>query len=170
MKDLQKIYTQCKKDIEAAGIKLGPITSCTVNTKIRKTLGRCTLHHNTNTFTIEISSRVLNDNISEKTTKSTVYHEILHAMKDGKGMSHTNAWDTAARKVSKMYGVNISRCAGDEEQRDLNNFSPVSYKYIIHCTNPECRCEWKRIKRSNIVDHPEQYRCHCGGELKVIEN
>lgn len=40
-------------------------------------------------------------------------------------------------------------------------------KYLVVCQS--CGRQLPRMKRSPLVEHPERYRCSCGGALRVVE-
>ena len=51
------------------------------------------------------------------------------------------------------------------EKLGLEDQRPV--KYLVVCQS--CGRQLPRMKRSPLVEHPERYRCSCGGALRVVE-
>ena len=64
--------------------------------------------------------------------------------------------------MNDAYGYAIRR-TDDYASLGLEDDRPVRY-YVV-CQR--CARRIPRMKRSPLVDHPERYRCPCGGTLRV---
>mgnify|MGYP002508359292 CR=1 FL=1 len=112
-------------------------------------------------YTIELSAQLAGQG-SEEAVFQVLAHEVLHTCP---GCSNHGArWRGYAQRMNDAYGLNIRRTdsfdgLGVEDQR------PVRYEVV--CL--QCGRRIPRMKRSPLVDHPERYRCACGGTLAVEE-
>lgn len=110
-------------------------------------------------YTIELSAQLASQG-SEEAVFQVLAHEVLHTCP---GCSNHGArWRGYAQRMNDAYGLNIRRTdsfdgLGVEDQR------PVRYEVV--CL--QCGRRIPRMKRSPLVDHPERYRCTCGGTLAV---
>ena len=135
MKNLENAVNECKRDIEAVGLKIGNIVSVTVNSRAKSRWGRCTRVCGAykTAYKIEISKALLDDNIDDMALKDTIIHELLHTIEGGH--THTGAWKRAAELMNKTYGYNIKRCTSYEE-KGLSEAQIIGVKnpsYIIKC-------------------------------------
>ena len=90
-------------------------------------------------------------------------HEVLHTCY---GCSNHGArWKGYAQRMNAAYGFHISR-TDNHQALGLPDDRPV--RYWVVCTR--CGHKIPRMKRSPLVDHPERYRCKCGGALRVENN
>ena len=64
----------------------------------------------------------------------------------------------------ELYGYGVER-TDSFEKLGLEDQRPV--KYLVVCQS--CGRQLPRMKRSPLVEHPERYRCSCGGALRVVE-
>ena len=110
-------------------------------------------------YTIELSAQLAREG-SRDAVMQVLAHEVLHTCY---GCSnHGPRWKGYAQRMNAAYGYHISRTdsyggLGIEDDR------PVRY-YVVCQT---CGRRIPRMKRSSLVDHPERYRCNCGGVLRV---
>lgn len=112
--------------------------------------GRCT---------IELSAKLAEQG-SEEAILQVLAHEVLHTCYGC--ANHGARWQGYAQRMNTAYGLNIRRtdsfsALGIEDNR------PV--RYWVVCAR--CGRRIPRMKRSPLVDHPERYRCPCGGALAV---
>ena len=108
-------------------------------------------------YIIELSAR-LAENGSEDAIMQVLAHEALHTCC---GCSnHGKRWKSYAAKMNAAYGYRISR-TDKFEDLGLEDDRPV--RYWVVCA--QCGRRIPRMKRSPLVDHPERYRCRCGGAL-----
>ncbi len=110
-------------------------------------------------YAIELSAKLAEEG-SEDAILQVLVHEVLHTCY---GCSnHGKRWKGYARRMSDSYGYHIRR-TDSYEQLGIEDDRPVRY-YVV-CA--KCGRRVPRMKRSPLVDHPERYRCACGGTLRV---
>ena len=110
---------------------------------------------------IELSAQLAREG-SVDAVLQVLAHEVLHTCY---GCSnHGRRWKSCAAKMNAAYGYNISRT---DKFEDLGLKDDRPARYWVVCTR--CGRRIPRMKRSPLVDHPERYRCKCGGAL-LIEN
>ena len=108
-------------------------------------------------YTIELSSRMLG--AEEKAVMQTLAHEVLHTCW---GCSnHGPRWKGYAARMNAAYGYEIARTDSCEK---LGVPDTSKVRYVLVCT--KCGARITRSRRSRLVDHPECYRCRCGGKLE----
>ena len=148
-----------------------------INTRARKRYGACKLTkiNGKRNFTIEISSRLYNSD--DKTIQGVIAHEILHTCNGA--MNHGEKWKRYAQIMNQTYGYNIKRVSSLEEmgmddgkkstkENNKGQLDPqrvAESKYVIKCK--KCGNIIYRMRKSNVVKNPENYRCQCGGQLEV---
>lgn len=168
MKNLYKIVTECKNECDTIGIKYGNIIEVRNNPRLTKTWGRTKAissykDKNNNicyNFVIEISDRLLKDNVDNMATKNTIMHEILHTVDDC--FNHGNKWKTMADKVNRAYGYNIKRCTSSEEKGLESVKINYNKNYVITCE--KCGATVIKHRMSNFVKYPYCYSHKgCGG-------
>lgn len=164
MKDLDKLVSECKKELDAIGIPYGAVRSWSVNTRAKSRWGQC-MTVSKGLYDISISYRLLQDDADDTAAKDTIIHELLHTAPGCNG--HQGRWKMYADMVNKAYPqYNIKRVSSEEEmglkkeQRDIRN------NYKIVCTG--CGSSFYRQRAGRIITHPELYRCvKCGGRFRV---
>ena len=110
-------------------------------------------------YIIELSARLAGEG-SEDAILQVLAHEVLHTCY---GCSnHGKRWKSYAEKMNAAYGYRISRT---DRFEDLGMEDDRPVRYWVVCTR--CARRIPRMKRSPLVDHPERYRCQCGGTLLV---
>ena len=108
-------------------------------------------------YIIELSARLARDG-SENAVLQVLAHEALHTCY---GCSNHGArWKGYAARMNAACGYHISRT---DKFEDLGLADDRPARYWVVCT--ECGLRIPRMKRSALVDHPERYRCRCGGAL-----
>ena len=113
-------------------------------------------------YTVELSAQLAREG-TEDAILQVLAHEVLHTCY---GCSnHGKRWKSYAAKMNAAYGYNISR-TDKFEDLGLEDDRPV--RYWVVCT--QCGRRIPRMKRSPLVDHPERYRCRCGGALQIENN
>lgn len=166
MKDLNRIYDECKEIIEDCGIAVTvPRPTLKVNTRATKRWGQSRIHFNDGYREINISKRMLDDDADEYPVHNTMIHEMLHQMCPGDG--HNGNWKRYAEKISTMTVYNITRCTNYDDWGVKLPSSDETAKYICKCKT--CGVEVKRQKMSDFVKHPENYRHrNCSGSFVRI--
>lgn len=164
MRDLNIVAKECMKMLDDIGIKYGHITEFKVNTRAIKRWGQC--KRVPGGYSINISATLLDERNDINGLKNTILHELLHSCEGC--MNHGDKWKFVANKVNIAYGYNIKRCSSSDEKGVDEDMRPVQYKYEVMCE--KCGNVYKRSKMSNVVQHPERYRCGCcQGKLKRIK-
>lgn len=158
MKNIYAIAKECKNELNNIGIETGNIVSYKINTRAKKRWGQCSYSYGT--YAIEISNRLLQDDVSDIATKTTMLHEMLHTCKDC--MNHGKEWQALADKVNKAYGYNIKRTTTSSEKGVEPMQSSETVHYILHCEN--CGSHWEYKRYSKIVRCAEgnNAKCSCG--------
>ncbi len=169
MKDLMKLAAECKAELDAIGIPCRTVRNWIVNTRAQCRWGLCKCVSD-GVYEIQISDRLLKDDVPDISAKNTIIHELLHTVKGGNG--HKGKWKVYAAQVNRAYPqYNIKRTTSYEEKGvQKSKRAPQYYdvKYEIRCTR--CGGSVYRRKASKVVLHPEKYRCvKCNAKLEVIE-
>lgn len=159
---LKKELEVCKQMAAESNIKIGKIRDIKINTRAKKRWGLCS--YTSNGFIIEISSSLLQDDVSREALMNTLMHEVLHTV-DG-CMNHGKQWKYYAGIINLKYGLNIKSATTAAEKKIEDN---DSYNYIIAC--PKCGYQWKYIRMSKCVKHPERFShtgCCKDGLIRIL--
>ncbi len=179
MKDLEKLAAECTAELEAIGIRCGSVRSWSVNRRAKSRWGQCRPAAR-GVFDIEISERLLGDEVDEIAVKTTIIHELLHTV-DG-CLGHKGKWRLLAELVGREYPQYQIKRTSSCEEKGLSQLSqeekpwgeaPLSQaaltrqaRYRITCTG--CGVQAYRQRASKLIRRPEDFRCgRCGGRLKV---
>ena len=162
MYNLNSVYSDCKRNIEAMGIPIAKEIRVSVNRRAHKRYGQCKKERNE--YSININVDLLNEQNPLSALQNTMYHELLHTCPGC--MNHGEQWKKYAAKVNKITGLNIKRCSSPDE-KGLNLFYQNA-KYSVVCK--ECGKKWAYQRAGKVVQHPEKFKCRCGGKLAVFEN
>lgn len=155
MKNVWDLLNICREQLEELGIEYGDIYNVKVNSRAKSRWGRCSSNYYG--FEIEISDRLLADDIDDMATLNTMMHEVLHTCDNC--MNHGKEWQRLADIVNKAYGYNIKRTTSADEKGIVYE-SRESYHYIVHCNG--CKHQWKYKRHSKIVDCCERNAATCG--------
>ena len=160
MKDFEKLKEQCIHEVTHLSIRLGTISSWTINSRAKTCWGLCKLNRD-GSYSIEIASRLLEDDrISEQSCKETIIHELLHTCKGC--MRHTGKWKYYAEVVNQVYGYNIKRVTQGSE-KGIENYEggEMAIKYVFTCGT--CGATIYRKRGSNFTRNYRYYGCaRCG--------
>ena len=107
-------------------------------------------------YQIELSDRLLE--AGERACCQTLAHELLHTCPGCQ--NHGPRWRGYAQQMNAAYGYHIARtdtCAA----LGIPDLAPA--RYVVVCNR--CGMEYRRVRASRLVQHPEHYRCRCGGTL-----
>lgn len=163
MHDINNVYMDCLKKLQNVGIKCGNITSVTVNSRIVKRWGQC--KRQGNTFTIEISARLIQNGVTLKALEDTLIHEMLHTCSGC--FSHGELWQAHANIVNLMYGYNIKRTTSPEEKGLSEDDMYKDAKYHFRCA--KCGAEVAQYRASEFTRNPWKYQCaKCGGKFERV--
>lgn len=127
-----------------------------INTRAKKRYGRCVLQNGI--YTIEVSAYIPREDLLR--LHEVIAHEVLHTCPGC--MNHGARWKVYAEKMQAQYGYSIQRTA----KEPLVPENPPEARYVLVCT--ACGMRIPRQKKSRAVEHPELYRCKCGGMLRRL--
>lgn len=169
MKDLMKLAAECKDELDTIDIPYRTVRNWIVNTRAQCRWGLCK-YVSEGVYDIQISARLLKDDVPDISAKNTIIHELLHTVKGGNG--HKGKWKVYAAQVNRAYPqYNIKRTTSSEEKGvpEIKRKSrSYQWKYEIKCT--KCGGSVYRKKATSVVLHPERYRCmKCNAMLEVFE-
>lgn len=128
----------------------------TVNTRARTRFGCC--RSRMGRHTIEIAAALTG--AEDAAIRQVLAHEVLHTCPDC--ANHGAQWQRWAALMNRRFGYDIHRTDSHENLGSTDN-RPV--RYLVVCR--QCGKELPRMKRSPLVEHPQRYRCKCGGSLYV---
>ena len=162
-KDLWKIAVECIEELEAINIQVGKILSFEINYTANRRWGQCCRKPN-GWHTINISYKLLANDVDIKALKDTLFHELLHTC-DG-CMNHGTRWKNYADRVNKAYGYNIKRCTSAEEKNIEDDREKLAkYKFVCE----DCGQVIYRQKASNFTKNYNLYTCgRCHGKFKRV--
>lgn len=165
MKDLQKYYQQGVIMLKNGyGIELGKIIDVSVNYGAKRRWGQTERVHlgGKTVYKINISNKLLADDVDDKSLMDTIVHELLHTV-DG-CFCHTGKWKMLADRITATSNLTIKRTTSNEEK----NIEREPYLYICKCE--KCGKEIGRYKMSDFVKRAELYtHRNCGGHFKRIK-
>lgn len=107
-------------------------------------------------YTIQVAKRVAEG--PERSCREVLAHELLHTCPGCQ--NHGADWKKYARLVNEAYGYHISRTS-TREALQVGEARPC--RYLVRCD--KCGAEFPRFRASSLTQHPERYRCRCGGKL-----
>lgn len=174
MKNLNTLLNDAKAILDSLDIPYGNVIIYE-NKRFKRKWGNCRWDSSTQKYIIQISSRLLQDNVPYEAAMDTIIHELLHAY-TGR-MCHTGDWKICANMVNKAYPqYNIKRCTSAEEKGlDVENYIQETTKYIITCK--KCGVKNYYRKKSKVVryimDYPHTHGCKCsvcGGRFFTVED
>ncbi|MCI8506262.1 MAG: hypothetical protein HFI67_08765 [Lachnospiraceae bacterium] len=161
MKDLGKLAAQCEAELEGMGLTCGTVRRWSVNSRAEKRWGQCRQVAE-GVFDIEISQRLLEDEVDEIATKTTIIHELLHTVEGCLG--HRGKWKFLAEMVGKTYPQYQIKRTSSCEEKGLSQAGETQARYRITCTG--CGVQAYRQRAGRLVKRPEDFRCgKCGGKL-----
>lgn len=128
-----------------------------INRRARTRFGCCIRRDGR--YTIELSAQLAEQG-DERAVFQVLAHEVLHTCQGC--ANHGARWRGYAQRMNEAYGLDIRR-ADSFAALGVVDSRPV--RYWVVCSR--CGRRIPRMKRSPLVDHPERYRCACGGALLV---
>lgn len=156
MEDVNVLLADILEQARALGIPVSRniCPQVELNTRAAARFGCC--FKRGEAYQIEVSARLLQ--AGEGAVRETLAHEVLHTCRGCR--DHGERWKSYAARMNGAYGYHISRtntweALGLPDQRKVN--------HLVVCER--CGREFKRAKASSLVQHPERYRCRCGGTL-----
>ena len=164
MKDINNAVVKCQNILKENSITPGEIVTVRVNKRIKRSWGRCI--RKDGVFSIELSPKILDDYVPDKSLEEVLLHELLHTCKGC--FNHGTTWKRKAEILNNRYGYNIKRTSSYEEYGVDRNVAENHPKYSIICC--KCNSVGYRWRACGVVTHPENYKCKCGGSLKIVIN
>lgn len=161
MKNLNVLFEQAMYIVESCGIETGDIANVTINTRAKSRWGQC--RRIGGRYYINISNRILADEVDTHATMETIIHEILHTCYGC--MNHGKEWKRLANIITKETGFQITRTSSAEKFGLENDVRKVRENYVFVCE--KCGQVITRDRRSKFVQNYHMYHCgKCGGELR----
>lgn len=156
MNDCDALLRRVMAQAAALGIPYSRQTDphVVVNDRAVRRFGCCRCREGT--YTIEVARRVAEG--PESSCLETLAHELLHTCQGCR--DHGKKWKEYAGQMSRAYGYHIARTSTGEELGVEEAREP---RYLLRCA--ACGREFKRYRASFMTEHPERYRCRCGGAL-----
>ena len=167
MKDYIHLAEETKKDLESIGIKFGNVSQITLNERAKKRWGQCK-KVSFNAFQINISSRLLEDDINDQSVKNVIAHELLHTVPGC--FAHKGKWKLLAELVNSSLPNYKIKTTDSPESLGITSYEKSKeIKYTVVCT--KCGMKIGRTRKSKLITNPERYRCaKCKGKLIVLNN
>lgn len=163
MHDLNNALETCKKELDVLNIPYGNVVNITPNKTALSRWGQCVKYYNGD-YSINISTRLLDDSVPYDGLKSTIIHELLHTCPNS--FNHGKTWKGYADKVNKRYGYLVQRCDNSIDKGVVEITKDA--KYAFKCN--KCGSIIVRNRASNFTKHPENYRCsNCNGKFTRIK-
>lgn len=164
MRDINLIVRSCCKKLDAIGIVYGNIVAVSVNTRAKSRWGQCKRINGC--YEINISSRLMSEDVALVHLEDTVMHEILHTCEGC--MNHGATWKNLADKVNRAYGYNIKRATSADEKGIVDPVQTVPViRYKFACVG--CGGIIQRERASKFTKYPERFRCGiCNGRFQRI--
>lgn len=153
-------------DLQKKGFEFFPL-ECVKFSKATTYLGRCTIYNNFSAK-IDISEMAIVE--SELMLKSTILHELCHAMLNS--YKHGLTWQQNAAKVSKLYNIPIAEKV--KKTAAHKQFIISQCKYEMKC--PKCKHRWRFLRKNKIIknllgeEHTMEYTCgFCGNKNLIVK-
>lgn len=182
---LNKLYTQCIKELNTIGLNISQENIGTITIQISKRnnkrygcckqedpdekyktiekIGRRRIikYEKFNKHTIEVSNWVFD--LNDEIIKNTIMHEIIHCFPYCN--NHGKQFKMYAKYINEKLGYNITRLGNKKQDYENSNvqYQEKEYKYIIKCTN----CGKLFYRNRLAKNFFRKYRCQCGGRLKL---
>lgn len=113
---------------------------------------------------IEVSAMLLEDTVPLDSLYETLIHEYLHTVPGC--LNHGKLWSSNAGAVSKALGIDVTRTTQFEDKGVTDQVEEKA-RYIVECQS--CKKRLYRFRICGLVEHPEHYRCSCGGHYQLIK-
>lgn len=162
MKNLESLIAATKRDLDALEVPYRTVRHYTVNTRAKRRWGLCKTV-SPGVFDIEISARILEDGIPDQTVKNVLAHELLHTVPDC--FAHRGPWKAWCRYIQRELPQYCIKTTNSDT--DMGVSPAKTARYRVECT--ACSFSTTRMRRCNVTDHPQRYRCpQCGGKLRIV--
>ena len=165
MKDLMKLVGESQRDLASLNIRTSNVRNWSVNTRAKARWGYC-VKMSKGLFDIQIAAALLQDDVDDQAVKDTIVHELLHTIPGC--FKHTGKWKQYANTINRLLPQYKIKRGSSYEEKGLEDLRPKPQcRYILKCLR--CGSEIGRQRMSAAVEHPEHYRCKCGGRLTRIK-
>ena len=165
MKDLMKLVGESQRELASLNIRTSNVRNWSVNTRAKARWGYC-VKVSKGLFDIQIAAALLQDDVDEQAVKDTIVHELLHTIPGC--LKHTGKWKQYANTINRLLPQYKIKRGSSYEEKGLEDLRPKPQcRYILKCLR--CGSEIGRQRMSASVEHPEHYRCKCGGRLTRIK-
>ena len=171
MKDLNKIYDECKEIIEACGIPVkAPRPVLKVNKRAKMRWGQSKINHTKGYREINISHLLADDNADEFPIHNTMIHEMLHQECPNEG--HGGKWKQYAMTISKKTEFDITRCTEYENYGIHPERNNGNHKYTCECKLCGRKFGRDRFTKDymNAAMRGELAHGNCGGRIVITKN
>ena len=165
MKNLMKLVGESQRDLASLNIRTGNVRNWSVNTRAKARWGYY-VKVSKGLFDIQIAAALLQDDVDDQAVKDTIVHELLHTIPGC--FKHTGKWKQYANTINRLLPQYKIKRGSSYEEKGLEDLRPKPQcRYILKCLR--CGSEIGRQRMSAAVEHPEHYRCKCGGRLTRIK-
>lgn len=134
--DLTAMAEECRQELEALGLKPGPLKAVGFNSRAKTLFGRCT--REPGGYRLEIMT-FLNRFRTLDEIRQTVMHEVIHTLEGCN--NHGADFQQVARRVNQQLGYRIAT----RSQLGEAAGQAVPYRYVLKCSH--CGQELKRYHR-----------------------
>lgn len=162
MKNLMKLVNESKAVLDSLNIPYDKNLIFKLNGRAKKMWGQYRFSPS-GRCSIEISTRLLDENVSDIATKNTIIHELIHSAAPFDG--HKGKWKAYANIVNRNYPEYKIKRTTSSEEKGIANQEIKMAKYIIKCE--KCGYEIGYSRMCKTVQSPERYiHKNCGGTFK----
>lgn len=168
MKNKEELLKRAMKMLDDVNIDYAEVTEVIVNSRAKKRWGR-SIYNGDGSYTIEISSRLLADSVSDTATMNTMIHELLHCHKDCR--SHTGEWKRRAEIVNRNYPELSIKRVTPAEEKGLDSYKSIETpKWVITCTACGRKHYYRRTSKVVRLVQSNRTSCRCGycGNSKLL--
>lgn len=164
MKNLYEAFYRCVRICEENNIPIANSEEIEVevNSRAKKRWGLCTKNPN-RTFSIQISDRLLKDDVDEAATFNTIIHELLHTCPNC--MNHGKQWKIWAEVINRNTKYTIKRTTSCAE-KGIAPPPPKPPKYVITCR--KCRAKWFYNRAGAVVKNVGRCKCPYCNDYTLI--
>jgi predicted SprT family Zn-dependent metalloprotease len=162
-KKFEETLEKCVGIMNDCGFEL-PRIEFKLNGRFTSTLGRC-IKLRDKEYMIEISKRYAQGCIETgniRKLEQTVLHEMAHTLPNG--YDHGKIWKSYADIINTKFGYKISRLATVP-----NEIRQYWIKDGVMVCCDKCNKDVLLKRSSDVVQNIGQYKCSCGGKLKIKE-
>lgn len=159
MRDLYKVFVDCKNKLDALDIPYGKVAEITINRRAKKRWGQCRLIDGK--YYINISEVLLREENSIRGLEETIIHELIHTCEGC--MNHGPVWKAYVETVNKAFGYNIKRTNSPYDKGIAGAEKP-----IVHATTKSKKRNRKRYAVSAAEDFIQNILIPGGYEIVTL--